>query len=184
MSASSPTTTMRDASFRSKQQQQVPPPPPTPSSNSSSTNNNGASSNVRVVARIRPPTEQEAARGDFGSCLAVPTTQTVEITLCEWSCACRHKSILPQHVVHHLYLHTTHTAEELGGLMESAQAFSFDRVFDPSEDQATVFEEVARPIIDGAYVYVYMCIWRRQALSRRWVYVPCSSLSLTHPYPQ
>lgn len=45
-------------------------------------------------------------------------------------------------------MHTTHTAEELGGLMESAQAFSFDRVFDPSEDQATVFEEVARPIID------------------------------------
>lgn len=38
--------------------------------------------NVRVVARIRPPTEQEIVRGG-DLCLSVPNKQTVEITLCK-----------------------------------------------------------------------------------------------------
>lgn len=35
-------------------------------------------------------------------------------------------------------------------MVESAQAFTFDRVFDPTEGQKAVFDEVARPIVDGA----------------------------------
>lgn len=45
-----------------------------------------------------------------------------------------------------------HTADELSGLMESSQAFTFDRVFDPTEGQEPVFEEVARSIVDGTCV--------------------------------
>ena len=37
--------------------------------------------------------------------------------------------------------------------METAQAFTFDRVFHPTEGQEAVFEEVARPIVDGPYHY-------------------------------
>lgn len=45
----------------------------------------GTPRNVRVVARIRPPTELELmkAGGDF-ICLSVPSPQTVEITLCKY----------------------------------------------------------------------------------------------------
>lgn len=48
-------------------------------------------------------------------------------------------------------------AEDSGAFVESAQAFHFDRVFDPTEGQEAVFEEVARPIVDGPYDFDRRC---------------------------
>jgi len=36
--------------------------------------------------------------------------------------------------------------------METAQAFAFDRVLGPTEGQEAVFEAVAKPLVDGAWI--------------------------------
>lgn len=58
--------------------------------------------------------------------------------------------------------------------MESTQAFTFDRVFGPTEPQEPVFEEVARPIVDGACVQnscvlMRVCTNWGGALSNGWL---------------